>query len=64
MQNINETLKKLYEIYDSPIPDYDKILEAIKNNKRLKRENDIVLRDLVIAISVCHNVTPVINDEG
>lgn len=31
-----------------------------KNSKgRLKRERDFVFRDLIFALSLCHNVTPI-----
>lgn len=37
-----------------------------KGNKgiSLKRKNEILLRDLITALALCHNVTPIISDNG
>ena len=30
----------------------------------IKRQPESVLRDLITALAVCHNVTPIINEKG
>jgi len=33
-----------------------------KGRKRRNREEDVIVRDLILALNLCHNVTPVTND--
>ena len=35
-----------------------------KKGVSIKRKNEIVLRDLITALALCHNVTPIISDNG
>ena len=34
----------------------------ILDNKKIRRKNDFLLRDVITALAVCHNVTPVVED--
>jgi len=52
---VNRILKRQFSA--NPVPMHDIILGKVKKNSR--RNKDIVLRDLVQAMSLCHNVTPV-----
>ena len=70
---IKRLIKKNCEKYDNPKHDasevdlLDKNLSLDKNPKKIqrknRRENDFVLRDIITALAVCHNVTPAF-DEG
>lgn len=33
------------------------------SRRKLRRDKDVILRDLVTALAVCHNVTPIVNME-
>ena len=35
-----------------------------KKQNVVKRQPDFILRDLITALAVCHNVTPIINEDG
>ena len=37
-------------------------LEQLTKQKRIRREKESILRDLITAVSVCHNVTPIIEN--
>ncbi len=38
----------------------------MKSSKKImfKRNSDIILRDLITALTICHNVTPITNEDG
>ena len=35
-----------------------------KQLKNMKRDKDYIIRDLITALSVCHNVTPIEEENG
>lgn len=59
-------LRKQCEAQQGPLSD---VAERFKNEgpsarrRYHRRERDLVVRDIITALAVCHNVTPVI-DEG
>ena len=44
-------------------PDFNP-LEKLTRVKRIRKEKEAVLRDLATAVAVCHNVTPIIDENG
>ncbi len=62
---IKRLIKKNCEKTEIPfeIDLLDKSQKPVKNLKKNRRENDYVLRDIITALAVCHNVTPAF-DEG
>ena len=58
-------LKKNCEVSKGPMADYIYKLEEFqkvkgkgKMKKKIKRETDYILRDMMMALVLCHNVTP------
>lgn len=37
-------------------------LDQITKQKRIRRDKDCILRDLITSLAVCHNVTPIVED--
>ncbi|CAK75838.1 unnamed protein product (macronuclear) [Paramecium tetraurelia] len=55
---VNKILKRQFSA--NPVPLHDIITGKTKRNSR--RNKDVVLRDLIQCLSLCHNVTPIIED--
>mmetsp|Transcript_40933 Transcript_40933/g.47014 ORF Transcript_40933/g.47014 Transcript_40933/m.47014 type:complete len:161 (-) Transcript_40933:1557-2039(-) len=56
-----DLFRRLYEA-DSAVANDTEDKRSIKRKKR--RDENYVIRDMVTALAVCHNVTPVLNNEG
>jgi len=71
---ITRIVKSQCEKFDGPLKDIEaKYLESnptgsyvglehLTKQKRIRRDKENILRDLVTAVSVCHNVTPIIEN--
>ena len=63
-------LENSCRIYKTPASDYIEqnigVLnpDGIKKNKKKRRDQDWVFRDMITSLILCHNVTPVINNSG
>lgn len=69
MKDLEKYLKKNCDKFDGPMKDVaDKYMEAkfdeIANKKRrhMRRDKEFIIRDLITALSLCHNVTPIVED--
>lgn len=66
---IKKLIKKNCEKYDGPFASENDLLDKSQNNakkpvnKKNRRETEFVLRDMITALAICHNVTPAM-DEG
>lgn len=40
---------------------YENMSQELKGKNRYRRDRDAIFRDLITALGVCHNVTPVID---
>jgi hypothetical protein len=52
---VKTNILKLCNKKPGPMSDFDNGLDL---NKNRKRENEYLINDLIIALAVCHNVTP------
>lgn len=57
LKTVQKILKKQYNSKSIPMQD------IIKNKRNNRRNKDLVVRDLVTALCVCHNVTPIVEEE-
>ena len=68
LPEIKRLIKKNCEKYDGPFASENDLLDKTQNNpkkainKKNRRENDFVLRDIISALAICHNVTPALDD--
>ena len=46
--------------HNGPLGDLN---ESDLHLKKIRRKNDYILRDLFTALAICHNVTPVFEDD-
>lgn len=51
------------ELSSSPMSDLVKMTES-KKGMKIRRERDAIYRDMMTALAVCHNVTPINNEDG
>lgn len=71
LPEIKRLIKKNCEKYDGPYASENDLMDKDKSysnpkkivNKKNRREPDFVLRDVISALALCHNVTPAF-DEG
>ena len=60
---IRAILDKQCQKHDGPLADYSARVSEAQGNKRLfKRDKETIIRDVVSAMSLCHNVTPIIEN--
>jgi phospholipid-translocating ATPase len=70
MEDMRKILDDNCTLYDTPGSDYVEDMkhhnsgEASLKVKKKRREEGNVFRDMVTALCLCHNVTPVINNNG
>jgi phospholipid-translocating ATPase len=50
-------------ISPSPLGDLIKLGDQ-KKGMKIRRERDAIYRDMMTALAVCHNVTPINNEDG
>ncbi|EGR32551.1 phospholipid-translocating p-type flippase family protein, putative [Ichthyophthirius multifiliis] len=60
LPEIKNTLIKMCQKFNSPLPDIEN--GENQENKKNRRKNELIIRDVFTALSVCHNVTPVIEN--
>lgn len=70
LKDLEKNLRKNCEKFEGPLKDIvDRYADmrnddffSLKKRKHFRRDKENVIRDLVTALSLCHNVTPIIED--
>ena len=61
-KEISKSLLKVCNKFNGPMGDVEE--NEINEKKNVRRKNEYYLRDVFSALAICHNVTPVIDDEN
>jgi phospholipid-translocating ATPase len=60
LDDLRRSLQKVCSKYSGPLADLtEEELDGRKPYAARRRKNDFVIRDLITALAICHNVTPV-----
>ncbi|KRX07251.1 P-type ATPase, cytoplasmic domain N [Pseudocohnilembus persalinus] len=61
VDQIKKTVDKMASKHNGPLGDQDK---DQPEQKITRRKDHFIVRDFITALGLCHNVTPVVNDDG
>ena len=62
MQDVEKILKRNAENNNGPEGSINSAIQ--REIKNIRREKDAIIRDLITALAVCHNVTPIEDEDG